>query len=455
MASQLQGRRGTARASLVLWTLAAAAWTLLHVGLPVDSSLLAWLHRPPPSPPLPPEEKTGSGGRRGEGLGTRVEGSRRSALSAATAGGAAALLLGAAGPDVAVAVSRSTDEKLTTQIFRDSTPGVVSVARRIQPQGAPREEDGLPKAVGSGFVWDKRHVVTNYHVVKELKDEQMLLIFTGIGSKGKGSAKVASPTDDPPERQVLQGQLVGFDQALDVAVLKVVPFIGENTSEILHPLPRGSSSDLEVGQTVYAIGNPFGLEHSMSKGIISGISRTFNEGGRPIRGCIQTDASINPGNSGGPLLDSAGKVIGVNTAIITGVGGTFAGVGLATPMDTVSKNVMAIIDKGFVNRAFLGITFARDLVSEQLRLPGVVVVAVVPGSPADKAGVQPMRNGVLGDVVVAVDGKPTRTGGDFFRQLDKHLPGESVQFVVQRKRPGSDDQVERVTLSATLSTTRD
>merc|ERR1719253_525643 len=150
-------------------------------------------------------------------------------------------------------------------------------------------------------------------------------------------------------------------------------------------LPRGKSAELEVGQTVYAIGNPFGLEHSMSRGIVSGIARVLEVGERPIRGGIQTDASINPGNSGGPLLDSQGKVIGVNTAILTG-SGTSAGVGLAIPMDTVTRTVEQIISQGYVKRAFLGITFAQDEISESLQLPGLVVVAVVPGSPAEKAG---------------------------------------------------------------------
>merc|ERR550532_2452741 len=166
------------------------------------------------------------------------------------------------------------------------------------------------------------------------------------------------------------------------------------------PLPRGNSANLLVGQNVFAFGNPFGLEHSLSRGIISGVSRKMESAaGRPINGVIQTDASINPGNSGGPLLNSEGQVIGVNTAILTG-SGTFSGVGLAIPIDTVARNVESIIAKGFVKRPVLGIIFAPDVLSEELNLNGIMVMKVVPGGPAETAGVRPMRGGRLGDVVL-------------------------------------------------------
>jgi len=218
----------------------------------------------------------------------------------------------------------------------------------------------------------------------------------------------------------------------------------------IRPLAKGSSSALEVGQTVYAIGNPFGLEHSMSRGIVSGIARTLDIGERPIRGCIQTDASINPGNSGGPLLDSQGRAIGVNTAILSGTG-TSAGVGLAIPMDMVSKQVEAIISRGFVRRAFLGITLAPDEVSEQLQLPGCIVFSVVAGSPAELVGVKPMRKGSLGDVVTELDGQIVRAGKDFFRILDGHLPGDVISVKVQRAKRGVDEGIEDLVFNTTLA----
>merc|ERR1719262_491372 len=181
----------------------------------------------------------------------------------------------------------------------------------------------------------------------------------------------------------------------------------------------------------------------MSKGIIAGIARTLDIGERPIRGCIQTDATINPGNSGGPLLDSAGRVIGVNTAILTTTG-TSAGVGLAIPIDLVTKNVDSIIKQGYVARAYLGITFAPDQVADTLSLPGIIVMTVVPGSPAEKAGLKPMRKGILGDVVTGVGDKVVRTGADLFRLLDKCVPGQMVPFKIQRPMLFTDQGAERV-----------
>lgn len=341
------------------------------------------------------------------------------------------------------ALARTPEEQLTTRVFREATPGVVSVARKLKPGERRRrgsaEDGGVPPTIGSGFLWDAEHVVTNNHVVKEVEKGNLQLIFLSVDRQGGG----------PPLREVLEGELVGADPATDTAVLRVLRPEGKAPLVEVRPLVRGHSSQLEVGQTVYAIGNPFGLEHSMSRGIISGISRTLELGDRPIRGCIQTDASINPGNSGGPLLDSQGRVIGMNTAILTS-SGTSAGVGLAIPVDTVARNVEAILKQGFVRRAFLGIVFAPDEVAEQLQLPGIIVMNVVPGSPAQAGGVKPMRKGALGDVVTALDGEVVRTGADLFRLLDRHAPGDSVSFQVQRAKRGVDDEVEELTLNVTL-----
>lgn len=367
-------------------------------------------------------------------------------------GASAALLPVAAldaGAPAAYALTKTADEKQAAQVFRDSTPSVIAVSRNYRPgeqkRRMPGQEDGGPPSVGSGFVWDATHVVTNFHVVKDLRPEEILVIFLDPNS-GRGG--------EVPRRMVLPGILVGSDPATDTAVIRVVlpPNATSFLGSALRPLARGTSDDVEVGQTVYAIGNPFGLDHSMSRGIVSGVSRTLELGDRPIRGCIQTDASINPGNSGGPLLDSAGRVVGINTAILTGTGEN-AGVGLAIPVDTVSKNVELILKQGFVSRGFLGITFAPDMVSESLQLPGIVVFAVVPGSPAEKAGVRPMVKGALGDIVVGLDGEKINSGADLFRLLDKKAPGDDVLLGVQRSSRAADGMadVQRLTLNVTLS----
>ncbi|CAK9054701.1 unnamed protein product [Durusdinium trenchii] len=268
------------------------------------------------------------------------------------------------------------------------------------------------------------HVVTNYHVVREIGPQDLQVVFLDGGKD-----------DDLPKREVLKGEVVGTDPFTDTAVIRV--FSSGKRLVPMHPLPLGESAALEVGQSVYAIGNPFGLDHSMSKGIISGKSRTLDIGERPIQGCIQTDASINPGNSGGPLLDAAGRVIGVNTAILT-ASGTSAGVGLAIPVDTVKRNVELILKQGFVSRGFLGITFAPDGISDALQIPGIIVFSVVSNSPAEKAGVRPMLNGTIGDVITTLDEKPVRAGADIFKLLDKRVPGDVVALEVRRARRSED-----------------
>mmetsp|Transcript_7245 Transcript_7245/g.15673 ORF Transcript_7245/g.15673 Transcript_7245/m.15673 type:complete len:456 (+) Transcript_7245:45-1412(+) len=347
--------------------------------------------------------------------------------------------------DTAHAFASTSDEREAVKVFKSSTPGVVSVARRGKPGSPselrPRQDAENPPSVGSGFVWDENHIVTNNHVVKDIGESGIDIVFLD-----------AKPSEDEPKREVLRGEVVGSDPATDIAVVRV-----ERPAKRLIPMQtllRGKSSELDVGQTVYAIGNPFGLEHSMSRGIISGISRTLEIGDRPIRNCIQTDASINPGNSGGPLLDSAGRVIGVNTAILT-QSGSFAGIGLAIPIDTVSRNVEFLLTQGYVSRGFLGVTFGPDVVSQVLQLPGVVVFGVVPGSPAQQAGVRPKANSTLGDIITSIDGKQVRTGSDIFRLLDKRKPGDKIQLGLQRasRQVNGTEVVEDLSIDITLAGT--
>eukprot|EP00913_Durusdinium_trenchii_P020908 g19644.t1 len=213
--------------------------------------------------------------------------------------------------------------------------------------------------------------------------------------------------------------VVGADPLSDIAVLQVKDDAQVET--LMQPLQRGVSQELKPGQEVFALGNPFGLEHSMSKGVISGLSRSMEgTGGWPMSGIIQTDASINPGNSGGPLLDSEGSVVGVNTAILS-TSGTFSGVGFALPIDTVAKNVGAMIEEGYVSRPSIGVELAPDSVSGALGVPGAMVMKVVPGGPAQQAGMRALHGGQLGDVIVRMGGRQISSSSDVFRYLDQTL----------------------------------
>lgn len=362
---------------------------------------------------------------------------RRAALSTSVA---TAVGIGVQNAEPAQALNK--EEKRVAALFEVTTPSVVSISKS-KPQGSEAlfgaREGGI---YGSGFVWDAQHVVTNFHVISGI--EKPFVTFLKPDEKKKGETV----------RTTLESVVVGSDAASDVAVLRVGGLNGELPKGLLKPLPLGTSNDLLVGQDVFAFGNPFGLEHSLSRGIISGVSRTMEgAGGRPISGVIQTDASINPGNSGGPLLNSDGQVIGVNTAILTG-SGTFAGVGLAIPNDTVKKNVESIIAKGFVRRPFLGIVFAPDVMSEELQLNGIMVMKVVPGGPAEAASVRPMRGGRLGDIVVAIDEQRMNSSDDLFKYLDQKSPGDTIKLQVQRAAADSEsDKYQEVTIGVKLGQT--
>jgi S1-C subfamily serine protease len=228
--------------------------------------------------------------------------------------------------------------------------------------------------------------------------------------------------------------LVGVAPDKDLAVLKI-----DAPKHLLPAIAIGTSSDLEVGQKVFAIGNPFGFDQTLTTGVISGLGREIESvTRRPIAGVIQTDAAINPGNSGGPLLDSAGRVIGINTAIFS-PSGAYAGIGFAVPVDVVNRLVPQIIRDGRVRTAGLGIEVAQDYLVRRLGAAGTLVMTVAPGGAADKAGLRPTRrdvrgNLILGDLIVAVDGQPVRESRDLFRLLDAHEVGEVVKLRVVRNR---------------------
>ncbi|KAF6997691.1 hypothetical protein CFC21_013893 [Triticum aestivum] len=350
-----------------------------------------------------------------------AEAARRALAAAAgplvVALASAALVLGDAGAASAFVVATprklQADELATVRLFKDNTPSVVYITNLAVRQDAfTLDVLEVPQGSGSGFVWDKLgHIVTNFHVIRGASDLRVTLA----------------------DQSVYEAQVVGFDQDKDVAVLSI-----EAPKDKLRPLPVGVSADLLVGQKVYAIGNPFGLDHTLTTGVISGLRREISSAatGRPIQDVIQTDAAINPGNSGGPLLDSSGNLIGVNTAIYSPSGAS-SGVGFSIPVDTVGGIVDQLIQFGKVTRPILGIKFAPDQSVEQLGLSGVLVLDAPPNGPAGKAGLQSTKRDaygrlILGDIITSVNGTKVANGSDLYRILDQCKVGETVTVEVLR-----------------------
>ncbi|KAF5208182.1 Protease do-like 1 protein [Thalictrum thalictroides] len=305
------------------------------------------------------------------------------------------------------------DERATVRLFQENTPSVVYITNLAVRQDAfTLDVLEVPQGSGSGFVWDKDgHIVTNYHVIR-------------------GASELSVTLSD---QSTYNAKVVGFDQDKDVALLRI-----EAPKDKLKPIPVGVSANLLVGQKVYAIGNPFGLDHTLTTGVISGLRREISSAatGRPIQDVIQTDAAINPGNSGGPLLDSSGSLIGINTAIYSPSGAS-SGVGFSIPVDTVSGIVDQLVKFGKVTRPILGIKFAPDQSVEQLGLSGVLVLDAPADSPAGKAGLQPTKRDpygrlILGDIITSVNGKKVTTGSDLYRILDQCKVGDKVIVEVLR-----------------------
>ncbi len=309
----------------------------------------------------------------------------------------------------------AADEQATIALFeqaRDSVVFIATTERVVNPW--TRNALQVPRGTGSGFVWDRLgHVVTNDHVI----------------------AGASAATVRLADGRAYNAVLVGTSPAHDLAVLRIG--VGTGRPE---PLPIGTSHDLRVGQKVFAIGNPFGLDWTLTTGIISALNRELpSETGAVIERLIQTDAAINPGNSGGPLLDSAGRLIGVNTAIYSPSGAS-AGIGFAVPVDTVNRVVPRLIAQGRYIRPSLGIRAEEQLnaaLSARLGIEGVFVLEVEPGSAAERAGIRPARLGrdagfQTGDVILEVEGRPLRRVAELLAALDRHAPGDTLTLTILR-----------------------
>ena len=317
------------------------------------------------------------------------------------------------------------DERATMTVFERATKSVVFIANTaVQRDFWSFDLLEVPQGSGSGFIWNKQgHIVTNFHVIY-----------------GANAIKVTLA-----DRSEHQAKLVGADPDHDLAVLQI-----QVSEGMLEPLAVGSSQDLRVGQKVLAIGNPFGLDHSLTTGVVSALGRTIKSmSNRTIEGVVQTDAAINPGNSGGPLLDSAGRLIGVNTQIIS-PSGAYAGIGFAVPVDTVNRIVPELIKHGKLIRPGLGVSLVPDAMARRWGINGLVIGKVSRGGAAERAGLRGARETSsgrieLGDVVVAVAGKPVTTIDELMDVLEHHKVGDQVAVDILR---GNRREKIMVTLQA-------
>jgi S1-C subfamily serine protease len=320
----------------------------------------------------------------------------------------------------------AADEKATIELFRNARDSVVFISTRQRVTDFwTRNVYSVPRGSGSGLVWDEAgHIVTNYHVIRGASSAQIQLA----------------------DGREFSATLVGVSPQHDLAVLKI------GGADFVAParVPIGTSHDLQVGQNVFAIGNPFGLDWTLTRGIVSALDRSLpNENGPDIDHLIQTDAAINPGNSGGPLLDSAGRLIGINTAIYSPSGAS-AGIGFAVPVDTVMRVVPQLIANGRYVQPTLGIE-SEEGINERFKrasgLDGVFVLRVRPGSAAARAGLtaasRTPRGIVPGDVIVALNGRPVSRVGDLLARLDDFRVGQTVELTVLR---GGEQRTVRLEL---------
>jgi S1-C subfamily serine protease len=303
------------------------------------------------------------------------------------------------------------DERNTIALFKSASPSVVYISSIELRRGLfSLNAYEIPSGTGSGFIWDKQgRVVTNFHVIQDASRVEVTL--------GDGS--------------VWKARLVGAAPDKDLAVLQI-----DAPAKLLSPITVGDSESLQVGQKVFAIGNPFGLDHTITSGIVSALGREIKAAtGRTIQGVIQTDAAINPGNSGGPLLDSSGRLIGINTAIFSPSGAS-SGIGFAVPVAEINRVAPELIRHGRLSRPGLGVTLAAPSIAVQLGIKGVLIVGVQPGSAADKAGLrgtrQEGREVIPGDIIVGVNGQKIDDYDQLRRELEKYKVGAKVTLIVMR-----------------------
>jgi len=326
----------------------------------------------------------------------------------------AVLLLAVALPCFAHSQSQLTeDERNTIEVVKRNQNSVVFITNiQLVRDFFFASEEAVPRGSGSGFVWDdKGHIVTNYHVIEDGDIFNVTL----------------------PSQEQRRARLIGKEPTKDIAVLRI-----EGNLSGLFPVVTGSSRDLQVGQKVIAIGNPFGFDHTVTKGIVSAIGRNMpGAGGVTIRDMIQTDASINPGNSGGPLLDSTGQLIGMNTMIIS-PSGSSSGIGFAVPVDTIKKIAPEIILYGKVKRPGLGVALMNDLYARRIGVQGVVILEAPGGSEADRAGLKGLGRDRYGrlflrDIIVGIDGTKVTSYDDLYGVLDSHKISDTVTLTVARE----------------------
>jgi len=307
---------------------------------------------------------------------------------------------------------KTEDEANSTEIYRRASPAVVHVTNVALRRAAfSRNVREVPQGSGSGFVWDKNGlIVTNFHVIA-------------------GASRLMIELHD---NSTWEAEVIGVAPEKDLAVLRI-----DAPEDLLFPLPVGDSGELEIGRKVLAIGNPFGLDTTLTTGVVSALGREITApNNRIIRNVIQTDAAINPGNSGGPLLNSLGQLVGVNTAIFSPSGAS-AGIGFAIPVNTVQDVVPQLISFGRLYRPIAGIELASDSWARRYRIDGVPIVRVFPGLPAAKAGLRGVGRNyrgelVLGDVIVALDDKPVSSSDDYLSFMEKKQPGDTVKISVRR-----------------------
>lgn len=303
------------------------------------------------------------------------------------------------------------EEMNNIELFEENSSSVVyitSIERRRSFFSLNVYE--IPKGTGSGFIWDKDgRIVTNYHVIKDASRVDVALA----------------------DNSRWEAVIVGAAPDKDIAVLQISAL-----ADTLRPLVIGESANLKVGQKVYAIGNPFGLDRTMTTGIVSALDREIQSAsGRTIQGVIQTDAAINPGNSGGPLLDSAGRLIGINTAIYSPSGAS-AGIGFAVPVDIVNRVVPDIIRYGKVIQPGLGITIANERIARELDIEGVLIIDIQPGGAAEVAGLRGTRRRgdeiILGDIIESVNDVTIHSYDDLMNAFDEYRVGDSVTLGILR-----------------------